>query len=112
MKRKNGTEYEDIAMQVFRFMKDEGAIRYDPNTIGRFFTVPELAEELGFFISEWLAIKETMLRLGINLCWRPGKGHFIGGDGEEVLNLYYCQSFLFGWMKRARAWETSIANRG
>jgi hypothetical protein len=99
------------ALEVLDRMKEEKAIRLDSNTIGRYYTVRDLADECDFFVGDWVSIKEILLQMGVNICYKPAKGHYLGADGEEMLNAYYCDRQQLGWSKRARSYFKAVANR-
>lgn len=95
-----------LARQVETFMREGGAVRNEAGKVQTYMTRFDLALSCDFAISDWVAIKEQMLKDGVAVLFTPGLGHFIGAPGEELYNVLYSGNMASGWSNRTkRYWE-------
>lgn len=90
-------EYQ--AERVISYLTEQNAVRLDEDTVGNYLTVFQICEALDIFVGNWIKIKNCLLKSGINICYIPGKGHFIGGKGEAITNYIYKYKIARGWVK-------------
>lgn len=98
------------AKMVEACMRERGAVRDEDGKITAYLSRYDLAKECDFFLGDWVKIKEQMLRNGVTLRFMPGRGHFIGGRGEEIYNVISCGNMASGWAGRASAYLEALPN--
>jgi hypothetical protein len=112
-KRQNQqVDFTDEAFAVLALLHENGAKRLDRNTIGGFMTVNEMCKALDFYRGDWTTIKERMLELGFFVCYKPGKGHYLGFKGETVMNVVYVSAIARSWNSRVRKYIQVIEHEG
>ena len=93
------SELDGQANRVVDYLQRENAVRVDEDTVGNYLTVYQICEALNIYVGNWIKVKNTLLKRGINICYVPGKGHFIGGKGEAITNYVYKYKIAKGWVK-------------
>lgn len=70
---------------------EEAAARVEACLAARAFTkVEEICLECNLdWRTDWPKVKAYMVKRGYPIAYIPGKGHFLGGPGVEVLNFHY-----------------------
>lgn len=93
------SEMDSQANRVVDYLESENAVRLDDDTIGNYLTVFQICEALNIYVGNWTKIKNILLRRGVNICYVPGRGHYIGAKGEAITNYVYKYKIALGWTK-------------
>lgn len=83
---------EIVAERVVNYLHGKGADRHDEsnNMVGAYVTVVDMCLDLDMDkVSDWPKVKRYMVEHGYPIAYLPGKGHYLGEAGEEVLNDFY-----------------------
>jgi hypothetical protein len=87
------------AYAVENYLRENDAVRIDVDTVGAYRSVFEICSDLKISSDHWRAIKNYLLSKGRHLCYKSGKGHFLGFPGEEITNDIYLFKIAKGWQK-------------
>jgi len=60
-------------------------------------TVRDICDELHIYYGDWHYLARYMYNHSYPLCHKPGKGHYIGGKGEQICKVYYRWRMAKGW---------------
>jgi len=102
------SDLDIAANRVAEWLEQEGAVRLSYDEVGGHKSVFEICEELDIYIGNWTKVKNAMLRRGIPICYKPGKGHYIGYKGEEISNVVYKHQIAKGWVKHLKSTQDAI----
>ncbi len=88
-----------LAESVVRLLHSRNAIRPedDEENIPDYVTVREICDELHLYVGDWQQLARYMYQHGYPLCHKPGKGHYLGGNGEQICKTYYKWRMAKGW---------------
>lgn len=102
------SDLDTAANRVADYLRREGAVRISYDEVSNHKSVFEICDDLDIFVGRWTAVKNHMLKRGIPICYKPGKGHYIGFEGEEISNVVYKHQIAKGWVKHLRATKDAI----
>ena len=88
-KQEQKAELEAWAREVQSVLLAENAIRNEDGDIESFVTVDEIFSRCSFHPDMWMAVRNKMYSLKIRLALYPGRGYYIGHEGEQATGLVY-----------------------
>lgn len=89
---------EELAIEVRDYLKDMGAVRRHSGEVpGKHFPVAitkEIFEALEISPYIWPAVKRKAWDLHLNVCLKPGTGHFLSNEPGEIISTHVFKSSL------------------
>lgn len=100
-----------LAERVMSTLEKAGAVRSEAENTepGAYVTVQDLCDQLGLFVGDWRSVKRYMHSHHYPITYLPGKGHYIGGSGEEIMNTQRKKEMAEGWAAKLPEYNRELS---